>query len=99
MLHIVNKSPFDKNSLESCLSCAQDGSAILLYEDGVYGVLKGSSVAEKLQSAMSNITVYALEPDVKARGIADKVLDGIKLVDYDGFVDLTCEKETVNSWL
>ncbi len=99
MLHIVNKSPFDKNSLESCLSCAQDGSAILLYEDGVYAVLKGSAVAEKLQSAMSNITVYALEPDVKARGIADKVLDGIKLVDYDGFVDLTCEKETVNSWL
>ena len=99
MLHIVNKSPFDKNSLESCLSCAQDGSAILLYEDGVYGVLKGSAIAEKLQSAMSNITVYALEPDVKARGIADKVLDGIKLVDYDGFVDLTCEKEVVNSWL
>ena len=99
MLHIVNKSPFDKNSLESCLSCAEDGSAVLLYEDGVYGVLKGSAIAEKLQSAMSNITVYALEPDVKARGIADKVLDGIKLVDYDGFVDLTCEKELVNSWL
>lgn len=99
MLHIVNKSPFDKNSLESCLSCAQDGSAVLLYEDGVYGVLKGSAVAEKLQNAMTNITVYALEPDVKARGISDKVLDGIKLVDYDGFVDLTCEKEMVNSWL
>jgi len=99
MLHIVNKSPFDKNSLESCLSCAQDGSAILLYEDGVYAVLKGSAVAEKLQSAMSNITIYALEPDVKARGLADKVMDGIKLVDYDGFVDLTCEKEAVNSWL
>jgi len=99
MLHIVNKSPFDKNSLESCISCAEDGSAILLYEDGVYGVLKNSSVAEKLQNAMSNITVYALEPDVKARGIADKVIDGIKLVDYDGFVDLTCEKEVVNSWL
>lgn len=99
MLHIVNKSPFDKNSLESCISCAEDGSAILLYEDGVYGVLKNSAVAEKLQNAMSNITVYALEPDVKARGLADKVIDGIKLVDYDGFVDLTCEKEAVNSWL
>ena len=99
MLHIVNKSPFDKNSLESCLSCAEDVSAVLLYEDGVYGVLKGSAIAEKLQSAMSNITVYALEPDVKARGIADKVIDGIKLVDYNGFVDLTCEKDVVNSWL
>ncbi|HEA26092.1 MAG TPA: sulfurtransferase complex subunit TusB [Ectothiorhodospiraceae bacterium] len=99
MLHIVNKSPFDKNSLESCLSCAQDGSAVLLYEDGVYGAIKGSVFAEKLQTAMTNITVYALEPDVKARGIADKVIDGIKLVDYDGFVALTAEKEVVNSWL
>ena len=99
MLHIVNKSPFDKNSLESCLSCAQDGSAVLLYEDGVYGVLKGSAVAEKIQSAMANITIYALEPDVNARGLADKVIDGIKLVDYNGFVNLTSEKEMVNSWL
>ncbi len=99
MLHIVNKSPFDKNSLESCISCAEEGSAILLYEDGVYGAIKNSTVSERLQNAMSNITVYALEPDLKARGIADKILDGIKLVDYGDFVDLACEREVVNSWL
>jgi len=99
MLHVVNKSPFEKNSLESCLSCVTDGSAVLLIEDGVYGVLKGSSVSEALQGAMSKVKIYALESDIKLRGIADKVMDGINLTDYNGFVDLATEQDKVQSWL
>ena len=34
MLHTVNKSPFEKNSLETCLRLAEDNSSILLIEDG-----------------------------------------------------------------
>ncbi len=30
MLHIVNKSPLERNALDSCLRVAQDGGAILL---------------------------------------------------------------------
>jgi tRNA 2-thiouridine synthesizing protein B len=48
---------------------------------------------------MENVTVYALEPDLKARGVADKVMDGVKLVDYAGFVDLACEHDKVQAWL
>jgi tRNA 2-thiouridine synthesizing protein B len=99
MLHIVNKSPFEKNSLQSCLSCAKDGSTILLIEDGVYGVLKNSTASTIIQSAMASVNFCALEADVKARGIADKVMDGIKLIDYEGFVELTCENEKLQSWL
>ena len=36
VLHIVNKSPYDRNSLDTCLRLAAPGSAILLIEDGVY---------------------------------------------------------------
>ena len=32
-LHTVNKSPFEKSSLESCLSHVAEGSAVLLIED------------------------------------------------------------------
>ena len=35
MLHTVNKSPFEKNSLETCLRLSEDNSSILLIEDGV----------------------------------------------------------------
>ena len=48
MLHTVNKSPFEKNSLQTCLRLSKPGSSILLIEDGVYGALKGSEVATRL---------------------------------------------------
>jgi len=99
MLHTVNKSPFEKNSLTSCLAHAKEGSAILLIEDGVYAALKGTKVSETMQQAMSTLRIYALEPDLKARGVADKVMDGVQLVDYAGFVDLTCEYDKVQAWL
>jgi len=49
---------------------------------------------------MSTVTFYALAPDLEARGV-DKanVIDGIKLIDYAGFVDLAAENDRVNAWL
>lgn len=99
MLHTINKSPFEKNSLAACLRMAKKGSTILFIEDGVYAATKGTSVSEQIQKAMGDFTVYALESDLKARGVADKVMDGIKLVDYAGFVDLVAENDKVQSWL
>ncbi len=99
MLHIVNKSPFDRNSLESCLRLASKGSAVLLIEDGVYGATRGCSVETKVQGAMANIKVYALGADLQARGIADRILDGVTVVDYSGFVDLVAEHSNLQSWL
>ena len=100
VLHIVNKSPFDRNSLDSCMRLASAGSAILLIEDGVYAVQKKSSAAARVQQAMANHPVYALQPDLQARGVThDSIIDGIELVDYDGFVKLTTEYDKTQSWL
>lgn len=99
MLHIVNKSPFDRNSLESCFRMATQGSAVLLIEDAVYGATKGSGVEAKVQGAMAGIKVYALGADLQARGVADRVLDGVTVVDYGGFVDLVAEHGNLQSWL
>jgi len=99
MLHIVNKSATERNSLESCLRMATKGSAVLLIEDAVYAATKGSAAAAKIQSAMADLQVYAMGPDMEARGMAGRVLDGVKLVDYGGFVDLVTEHSTCQSWL
>ena len=99
MLHTVNKSPFGNGSLETCLKMAVSGSTVLLIEDGVYAALQGSAASAAVQKAMESVTVAALAPDLEARGIADKVIDGIKLVDYSGFVDLACEHDKVSAWL
>ena len=100
VLHIVNKSPFDRNSLDSCLRLAKAESAILLIEDGIYAVQKNSASTEKMQQALTQHPLYALQPDLQARGInPDSVIDGISLIDYDGFVQLTIEYDKLQSWL
>ena len=100
ILHTVNKSPFERNSLNSCLKCVQPGADVLLIEDGVYAAIRDSSVAPRLTEALGRIKCYALGPDLKARGIAeDRVIPGINVIDYAGFVDLAAENVKVLAWL
>jgi tRNA 2-thiouridine synthesizing protein B len=99
LLHTVNKSPFGNNSLERCLSLAKDGSSVLLIEDGVYGVSKGTAASSMVEEAMKTVKVYALAEDVAARGVKDRVMDGVELVDYAGFVKLAADSSQVQSWL
>jgi tRNA 2-thiouridine synthesizing protein B len=100
VLHIVNKSPFERNSLDTCLRLAKADSAILLIEDGIYAARKNTAAADKLQQALGNHPVYALAADLQARGVnTDNIIDGISLVDYDGFVKLTTEYDKSQSWL
>ena len=99
-LHTVNKSPFERNSLDSCLSKSKDGSTILLIEDAVVGALKGTAVADKLTAAMVNKSICVLGSDLNTRGFTEaEIVDGIKIVDYAGFVDLVAEHSNVQSWL
>ncbi|MDX1593501.1 MAG: sulfurtransferase complex subunit TusB [Gammaproteobacteria bacterium] len=99
MLHIVNKSPFATTALASCLRVAKPGSTILLIEDGVYGALDGTRNSDAMREALADRTVCVLGADAAARGVADKLLDGIDVVDYDGFVDLVAADDGVQSWL
>jgi tRNA 2-thiouridine synthesizing protein B len=99
VLHIVNKSPFEKTALASCLARATPGSAVLLIEDGVYGATRGSAAESAIMRAIGRVEVYALGPDLEARGMKDKVIEGVKLVDYGGFVDLVADHKTSQSWL
>ena len=98
MLHIVNKSPLERNALDSCLGAAQ-GGALLLTEDAVYAATRGNAAAEKITAAMAGMKVYVLGPDLEARGMADRLIEGVTSVGYDGFVDLVAEYPTNQSWL
>ena len=99
MLHTVNKSPFEHKTLETCLKFARQGSAVLLIEDGVYAAARDTAVSPLLQEALQSVSIYALMPDVEARGMKGRTLDGVCLVDYGGFVDLVVEHNAVQSWL
>ena len=40
-----------------------------------------------------------LQPDLDARGLTAKALDGVELIDYGGFVDLAVQYSTSHTWL
>lgn len=99
MLHIVNKSPFERVAFESCLVHAKAGDSILMIEDAVVGAVDGSSFSGKVKAAMSDKAVYVLGADLAARGLEGKAIEGIVSVDYAGFVDLTANNDNTQSWL
>jgi tRNA 2-thiouridine synthesizing protein B len=99
MLHIINKSPFASNSLQSCLRVAHPGSTVLLIEDGIYAALRNTRFSATLDAARAQLSVCVLRPDSEARGVAEKVMEGVRQIDYADFVDLVAENERVQSWL
>ena len=96
MLHLVNKSPYDACNLNTAASIMKGEDSLLLIEDGVYAAIKSGKAA----SLLSGRKVSVLGADLAARGISeDKLIDGIEVIDYAGFVDLVEANDKVQSWL
>ncbi|WP_217125163.1 sulfurtransferase complex subunit TusB [Hydrogenophilus thiooxidans] len=98
MLHIINKSPFDRPTLDTVLRVAQGGAALLI-EDAVVAATRGCIAANKVVELAKKMPVYVLGPDLEARGLADRVIEGVQVVGYDGFVNLVAEHRNCQSWL
>ena len=100
MLHTVNKSPFERNALSSCLRLARNGSAVLLIEDGVYAAVAGTTVSGQVSERLAELSFYVLGPDAAARGLGGTALiEGVRVIDYEGFVDLVAEHDATQAWL
>jgi tRNA 2-thiouridine synthesizing protein B len=99
-LHTINKSPFERPSLTSCLDHVAQGDAVLMIEDGVVGARKGCAFADALRAKQTSCALYILGPDLAARGMkAEDIAEGIGIVDYGGFVDLVAGAARVCAWL
>jgi len=100
ILHIVNKSPTDQYGFETCFRMLKPGDSVLMIEDGVYGALANTTFANRVSGQMKAATFYALGPDIAARGLDDTpLIDDLKVVDYEGFVDLVTATDITQSWL
>ena len=82
----------------ACLRIAGSGT-ILLIEDAVYGAIRGTTVEAAVKEALVRFRIVALQPDLDARAVADRVIEGVGTVDYAGFVDLVAEHRNCQSWL
>jgi len=97
LLHTVNKSPFDRTAFTSCLAAAQADDHILLFEDGVIAAMAGTKFEPAVKEALANRKIYALGPDLQARGI-DRIVDGVEICDYAKFVSLAVD-HVMYAWL
>jgi len=82
-LHIINKT-----SAENCTQSFASEDTLLLIQDGVYCGL----------STLPHKTIYALNDDVNARGIANKINSLIEIINYQQFVELTTTHSPIISW-
>lgn len=87
MLYTLSSSPFASQALTDILRLATVQDALLLWSDGVLAALADSEFSEPL--AASPVKVYVLQADAQARGIAERLLSQIQLIDYSGWVALT----------
>ena len=94
-LHLVARSPARSDALEACLRSMAPGDALLLIEDGVYAALAALPDPPALPG---DGACHALEEDVRARGLSERLRSGVTLVDYSGFVELVTAHERTLSW-
>jgi tRNA 2-thiouridine synthesizing protein B len=85
ILFIVNRAP----ALASCLGVAAPSDTVLLIEDGVFAATAAPAFSGNL---------VALEPDVRARGLAARVAHDVCVVDDTGFVELVTTHEPIVTW-
>jgi len=99
-LNVVNKSPFEKRSLEQCLKRIGQGDSVLLIEDAVVSAAVGTEIESQITAAANDIDFFVLQPDLDARGLADaNLVNSVAPVDYAGFVELVVNHDRVHSWL
>ncbi len=82
MLHTLSVSPWHAD-IAAMLRLMEHGDDLVLLSDGVTAAIADGRFLEILQSAP--ITLYVLQDDVDARGLAGQIADSVGRVSYTGF--------------
>ncbi|HBL90261.1 MAG TPA: sulfurtransferase complex subunit TusB [Klebsiella pneumoniae] len=95
MLHTLSVSPWHAD-IAAMLRLMEHGDDLVLLSDGVTAAIADGRFLEILQSAP--ITLYVLQDDVDARGLAGQIADSVVRVGYTDFVSLTVKHEGQLAW-
>ncbi|MCG8610980.1 MAG: sulfurtransferase complex subunit TusB [Pseudomonadales bacterium] len=86
-LFLFNLSRNHNEDLKTCLELMNNSDSLLLLENGVFWTEKGAMTDDiHKQILHKNLTVFALDEDVQARGITPINAVSVNLIDYSGFV-------------
>ena len=79
----------DKDILGKAMTAEAD---LFLTQDATFFCNNGRKDAPEF----GDRKVYALKIDLEKRGLSDRMVDGVELVDYDDMVDLLFKYKVVN---
>jgi tRNA 2-thiouridine synthesizing protein B len=95
MLHLISASPIPLAVLERIDS----GSSVVFMENAVLWILRNGQLHGRLAGMLADHHLYALSADLLMRGIdADRIVQGIEVIDYQGLVELTVAHPLIQSW-
>ena len=95
LLHTLNSAP-QSAATRNCCDLLTKDDTVILFGDGVYAGLEGSSTSQLLRD--SGATIFALAPDVAAAGIGAKLAAGISPIDYPQFVAISAKYPGQMAW-
>jgi sulfur relay protein TusB/DsrH len=77
------------------------GIAVVLIHDAVIGTSQSGVIPDLLEKLLKlSVSVFALVPDLLARGIEPKTVDPrIKCIEYEDLVDILAQTPKVASWM
>jgi tRNA 2-thiouridine synthesizing protein B len=87
VLHTFNKA----QALYTFGQFVQKGDSVIFLEDGVYCLLD-----DDLDLGTENILV--IEADVLARGLDTRISKSVRRIDYQGFVEICAEANSISNW-
>ncbi|MCW8335087.1 sulfurtransferase complex subunit TusB [Vibrio sp. SCSIO 43135] len=90
MLHIIKSI----SALDDMLALYAAEDDVLLVEDAVYVV----NPQHQAFNRVKGLSLFALQSDLEARGIANRVSPSVSVVSYAGFVDLTAKQHNSLTW-
>ena len=73
---------------------------VILQAGAVWAAFKGHSNNQFVSQLLDrNCAVYALQDALSISGIAEhQLLEGVKIIDYSAFVELTVKNSVIHTW-
>jgi sulfur relay protein TusB/DsrH len=87
VLHTFNKA----QALRSFGEFVQKGDSVIFIEDGVYCLLNDNL-------GLDTKNIFAIEADVLARGMDARIDKTVKRIDYQDFVEICSEANSISNW-
>ncbi len=68
-----------------------ENDQVLFLEDGIYCLLGGVL-------NLANNNIHVLQADMEARGLSDRIDPEIHRANYEAFVQLCCDADSISNW-